>query len=109
MQATGIAGDRQGAIDGTDHLRQTAGFEKGWHQHEIRCGKSDAGQPFLEVAYGYSAVEVVFIGDIMEHLLEDILFDAPDMDERRVVIDVKHVESRLREIVDDEDLSRYIL
>jgi ATP-dependent HslUV protease ATP-binding subunit HslU len=46
---------------------------------------------------------------LMECLLEDILFDAPDMKERRTVIDKKYVEDKLKEIKDDEDLSRYIL
>ena len=46
---------------------------------------------------------------IMECLLEDILFDAPDMEEKRVVIDKTYVENRLKDIKDDEDLSRYIL
>jgi ATP-dependent HslUV protease ATP-binding subunit HslU len=46
---------------------------------------------------------------LMECLLEDILFDAPDMPETRIVIDKKYVEDKLKEIKDDEDLSRYIL
>jgi ATP-dependent HslUV protease ATP-binding subunit HslU len=46
---------------------------------------------------------------LMERLLEDILFDAPDMQEKRIVIDKKHVEDKLKDIKDDEDLSRYIL
>ena len=46
---------------------------------------------------------------MMERLLEDILFDAPDMKEKRMVIDGKYVEDRLKDIKDDEDLSRYIL
>jgi ATP-dependent HslUV protease ATP-binding subunit HslU len=46
---------------------------------------------------------------LMERLLEDILFDAPDMKEKRMVIDRKYVEDKLKDIKDDEDLSRYIL
>jgi ATP-dependent HslUV protease ATP-binding subunit HslU len=46
---------------------------------------------------------------MMERLLEDILFNAPDMKEKRMVIDGKYVEDRLKDIKDDEDLSRYIL
>jgi ATP-dependent HslUV protease ATP-binding subunit HslU len=45
----------------------------------------------------------------MECLLEDILFDAPDMKEERITIDKAYVEDKLKEIKDDEDLSRYIL
>lgn len=46
---------------------------------------------------------------LMERLLEDILFDAPDMTAKRIVIDKKYVEDKLKDIKDDEDLSRYIL
>ncbi len=46
---------------------------------------------------------------IMERLLEDILFDAPDMNGSDVVIDVKAVLNKLKDIKDNEDLSRYIL
>jgi len=46
---------------------------------------------------------------VMERLLEDILFDAPDMKDKRMVITKDYVESKLKEIKDDEDLSRYIL
>jgi len=46
---------------------------------------------------------------LMERLLEEILFDAPDHVERRIVIDKPYVERRLKDIIADEDLSRYIL
>lgn len=46
---------------------------------------------------------------IMETLLEDISFDAPDLEEKKIVIDAKYVEDKLDNIVEDEDLSRYIL
>jgi len=52
---------------------------------------------------------------LMEKLLEDVLFDAPDLpgqeeaEERKVVIDAAYVQEKLKDIKDDEDLSRYIL
>jgi ATP-dependent HslUV protease ATP-binding subunit HslU len=46
---------------------------------------------------------------LMECLLEDIIFDAPDMKPERIVIDKTYVEDRLKDIKDNEDLSRYIL
>ena len=46
---------------------------------------------------------------IMETLLEDISFDAPDMEEKKIIIDARYVEEKLDNIVEDEDLSRYIL
>jgi len=46
---------------------------------------------------------------VMESLLEDISFDAPDMSEKDVVIDAEYVRKKLEDIVEDEDLSRYVL
>ena len=46
---------------------------------------------------------------IMETLLDEISFDAPDMTEKEVIIDADYVRQKLEEIVEDEDLSRYIL
>lgn len=46
---------------------------------------------------------------IMECLLDEVLFDAPDMTEKRIVIDGAYVENKLKDIKEDEDLSRYIL
>ena len=46
---------------------------------------------------------------IMEKLLEDLSFDAPERRERSIAIDADYVRNRLAEIVRDEDLSRYIL
>lgn len=46
---------------------------------------------------------------IMEKVLEDLLFAAPDMRGQKVVIDRDYVETRLKKIIQDEDLSRYIL
>jgi ATP-dependent HslUV protease ATP-binding subunit HslU len=46
---------------------------------------------------------------IMEKLLEDISFDAPDARGKHITIDAAYVHGRLAEIVRDQDLSRYIL
>jgi ATP-dependent HslUV protease ATP-binding subunit HslU len=46
---------------------------------------------------------------ILERLLEEISFSAPDMLEKDVVIDAAYVDLHLGEFVQDEDLSRYIL
>jgi len=46
---------------------------------------------------------------ILEKLLEDLSFTAPEMAGREVVIDQAQVLEKLGEIVKDEDLSRYIL
>jgi ATP-dependent HslUV protease ATP-binding subunit HslU len=46
---------------------------------------------------------------MMEKLLDEISFDAPEMSGKDMVIDVKYVQKRLKDFVQDEDLSRYIL
>jgi ATP-dependent HslUV protease ATP-binding subunit HslU len=46
---------------------------------------------------------------IMEKLLDEVSFDAPEMTERRMVIDVAYVRRMLADIVENDDLSRYIL
>jgi ATP-dependent HslUV protease ATP-binding subunit HslU len=46
---------------------------------------------------------------IMETVLDDISFNAPDMAGQEVVIDANYVKEKLENIVEDEDLSRYIL
>ena len=46
---------------------------------------------------------------IMEKLLEDISFNAPEMQGQEVVITAANVAERLDDLIKDEDLSRYIL
>jgi len=46
---------------------------------------------------------------VMSTLLEDLLFDLPEVTEKRVVFDADRVRARLMHIVDDEDLRKYIL
>lgn len=46
---------------------------------------------------------------VMEKLVEDASFDAPDMDGAEIVINAKYVQDKLQAIAKDEDLSRYIL
>ncbi|EAT17056.1 ATP-dependent protease ATPase subunit HslU [Desulfuromonas acetoxidans] len=46
---------------------------------------------------------------IMEKLLEELSFDAPEMNEKTLTIDVAQVRESLGDIVGDEDLSRFIL
>jgi len=46
---------------------------------------------------------------VMEKLLDEVSFDAPDMATKTVVIDKKYVAEKLRDILEDENLSRYIL
>lgn len=46
---------------------------------------------------------------VMERLLDDLSFDAPDLPPRQVIVDSDHVKKRLGDLVEDQDLSQYIL
>ncbi len=46
---------------------------------------------------------------IMERLLEDLSFKAPEMKEKEFLIDVDYVRNRLADVVQNKDLSKYIL
>jgi ATP-dependent HslUV protease ATP-binding subunit HslU len=46
---------------------------------------------------------------VMEKLLDEVSFDAPDMTEKDITIDEAYVDRMLADIVRNEDLSRYVL
>ena len=46
---------------------------------------------------------------VMERLLDDVSFDAPDLETRTLTIDEAYVERMLADVVKNEDLARYIL
>src|SRR5499427_1922835 len=46
---------------------------------------------------------------IMERVLDEISFSAPDMTQKAVTVDADYVRKMLADIVKDQDLSRYIL
>jgi ATP-dependent HslUV protease ATP-binding subunit HslU len=46
---------------------------------------------------------------IMERLLEELSFEAPDMHTGRVNINAAYVRDKLQKLTQDEDLSKFIL
>ena len=46
---------------------------------------------------------------IMELLLEDVSFSAPDLNGQTITVTVDYVRTRLKEILENKDLSKYIL
>lgn len=46
---------------------------------------------------------------VMEKLLEDDSFDAPEMNGKEIIVDAKYVKEKMKEIIKDEDLTKYIL
>ncbi len=75
---------------------------------------SDAAVEYIaEIAYEVNArtenIGARRLHTIMEKVLEDLLFEAAYMQGQEITIDREYVETRLNKIVQDEDLSRYIL
>ena len=46
---------------------------------------------------------------IMERLLDELSFSAPDMEEKKFIVTAEYVRQQLEDVAHDEDLSRYIL
>lgn len=46
---------------------------------------------------------------IMERLLDEVSFDAPELEDKKVLIDAGYVDDRMKNIVKDGDLTRFIL
>jgi ATP-dependent HslUV protease ATP-binding subunit HslU len=46
---------------------------------------------------------------VMDKILDEISFNAPDLSGQSIIIDAQSVQERLKDIIKDEDLSRYIL
>ena len=46
---------------------------------------------------------------IMERLLDEVSFTAPEIRGNKITIDAQYVRDRLSPVLEDEDLSRYIL
>jgi len=73
----------------------------------------EAVDSIAEIAYEVNAstenIGARRLHTVMEKVLEDLLFDAPYMKGQEIIIDTDYVAQRLKKIVEDEDLSRYIL
>lgn len=46
---------------------------------------------------------------VMERLLESLSFEATELNDKKVVVDKAYVQSQLAEVVEDQDLSQFIL
>jgi len=46
---------------------------------------------------------------VVEKVMEEISFKAPDIKKKKILIDRKYVQSQLEDIIEDQDLSRFIL
>ncbi len=55
------------------------------------------------------SLENIRLHSIMERVSDDLSFDAPEMEPGGVAIDAEYVRERLSDILEDQDVSRYIL
>ncbi len=49
------------------------------------------------------------LATLLERVLEEISFNAPEMQEQEIVVDDEYVRNAIADIVEDQDLSRYVL
>ena len=75
--------------------------------------QQSAIQSIAEISYDVNK-EVENIGarrlyTVLERLLEEISFEAPDYVDKTLNIDKNYVNQKLSDLVKDRDLSRYIL
>ncbi|MFQ5703372.1 MAG: ATP-dependent protease ATPase subunit HslU [Gemmatimonadales bacterium] len=90
-------------------------------QYQALCASEGATLEFTDDGIAEIARLAMHMNDTMENigarrlhtvmttLLEDLLFQLPDMPEKRIVFDAARVRDRLIRIVEDEDLRKYIL
>lgn len=73
----------------------------------------DAVEELARIAYEVNArtenIGARRLHTVMEKMLEELLFNAAEMQGQEIVIDANYVTEKLNQIVADDDLSRYIL
>ena len=90
-------------------------------QYTALLGTEDVTLEFTEGAIGRLADFATLVNErtenigarrlhtVMEKLLDDVSFNAPDLTDKEITIDEAYVERMLADIVGNNDLSRYIL
>ena len=86
-------------------LLATEGIELGFDQEAI-LELADIAQRINEMTENIGARRLY---TVMEKLLEDLSFSAPELKEQQITITRKYVTEKLGEFLEKEDLSRYIL
>jgi ATP-dependent HslUV protease ATP-binding subunit HslU len=86
-------------------LLRTEGVELEFHEEGIRRIAEIAA----EVNGKTENIGARRLQTIMEHLLEEVSFSAPELKGQTIPITKQYVEDRLSDVVEDQDLSRYIL
>ena len=90
-------------------------------QYQALCASEGAELSFTEAGIEEIARIAMTVNDRLENigarrlhtvmttLLDDVLFDLPDVPEKKIVFDAPEVRERLMKIVEDQDLRNYIL
>ena len=86
-------------------LMKTEGLHIGFTEDGIK----QIAQSAFDVNESSENIGARRLHTIMERLLEEISFSAPDKAGESITIDAEYVNNSLAELVKDEDLSRYIL
>jgi ATP-dependent HslUV protease ATP-binding subunit HslU len=75
--------------------------------------RPDAVEAMASIAYEINAsmqdIGARRLHTVVEKVLDEISFTAPDIAPARIPIDAKYVRERLKGILEDEDLKKYIL
>lgn len=66
-------------------------------------------QTAFEVNHGTENIGARRLATILEKLLEEVLYEGPDMQMGQITITEKYVEDRIGNIAKDKDMTRYIL
>ena len=83
VDAAGVMGHRQGAVDRADHLGQPAGFEARRHENEIGGPIGQAGQVFVKFADRHAPGEIMEADDVFE---DRLVFAAGYEDDLQVLV-----------------------
>ena len=86
-------------------LMQTEGLQLSFTEDGVK----QIAQSAFDVNESAENIGARRLHTIMERLLEEISYSAPDKSGESVVIDAEYVNNSLSELIKDEDLSRYIL
>ena len=83
VKPAGVVRDRQAAVLRRDHLGESAGFERRWHEDEVTSCIGEVGELFVEVPHGDAVMEPAVSHDVVEVTLE---ISARDDDDLHVVV-----------------------
>lgn len=86
-------------------LLATEGLDINFTESAIKC----IAQSAYQVNESTEDIGARRLHTVMEKLCEEISFEAPDLVEKKITIDEQYVKDHLGKLIEDEDLSRYIL